>query len=150
MMVITTTVREKWLPGLYHLPRARCNTKNSHVLSHLKLPVPLGGRFSFYLCFANKGTERGSQSLRNLQDHTVRKWQSQDPEQCLPPRALGSGQSARPAVAEPGVRARGDLHVCEHRDGRSEQPTPETRWIHSKHSITSVYLLLLFTALFPK
>ena len=78
----------------------------------------------------------------------VRKWHSQDAKQW--PRGSCAWLGPVPAVGEPPFREWVSLRGCEEGDRGPEHPSPEVQWIHSKRSITSVYLLLLFTALFPK
>lgn len=153
-MVIIIIIREKWLSCLYHLPCAQRCTKHPNVLSQLIFSVLLGGRFSFCLCFADKKTKQNkngsSESLSNFLGHTVRKWQSRDAEAASAPKSHRLGKERVLVMLKPRVRGWESPHVCKCRDAGSEQPAPDVRWIHSKHSIMSVYLLLLFTALFPK
>lgn len=110
-MATVIIIRGKWLPGLYHSPHARRNTKDSKVPSHLTRPAHDRKKVLSLSLFCKQGN-RGSASVSNFQGHTVGKWQSQDAHQCLPSGVMGSTENTRACqAAKPGVGT-GSLCVC--------------------------------------
>lgn len=144
-MLIIIITREECLTCLYCLPCAQHGTRHSNVLSHLTLPVlQEGAQFLSLLC--RQGNREFKSSPRSHSEEVA-----EPGRQAVPPKSHVLGRVLcrswlSPLSGEEDVS--GGWALWRRMRAAVFWSSVDTQ--PNKHSIMSVYLLLLFTALFPK